>query len=314
MNGIIYILSHEAIPNLLKIGYTTRTIEERVQELSSTGVPGNFTVELYFKTDNAPMFEMILHKSLDEYRYEKEFFKVDIKTAIHAIHNLIDKDELRSYRFLGKSSTLATTREQLAEQKKQADEKRERLEQRSREFKEKYLDKSLGDLRVALMVLNKSELSFQNQQESKQIHKLILMKQQQEREESQRKWMESDRYKQIQRNLLVYEKEHKTRYAELGRKVDELISEISPKQNFINSFTVFSMSGGKKIAKNLSLEQRQLIAEFYALAIEVHSLTDSYNLGHAGIFSYRGSLINEQNMDGFTDYFKGIASGCNASK
>ena len=313
MSGIIYILSHEAMPNLLKIGFTERTIEERVKELASTGVPGKFTVELYFATDNAPMFEMVLHKSLSEYHYEKEFFTVDVKTVIHVIHNLIDKDELLSYRFLGKNSALATTREQIAEQKKQADEKRERLEQRSREFKERYLDKSLDELRIALKILDKSEFSFQNQVESKQIHKLILMKQQQEREESQRKWMESDRYKQIQRNLLVYEKEHKTRYAELGRKVQELIVKISPKQNLINTFTVFSIGGGKKIAKNLSPAQKQLIAEFYALAIEVHSLTDSYNLRHAGIVCYRGSPIKEQNRDGFTDYFKGIASGCNAN-
>jgi hypothetical protein len=33
--GFIYILTNKAFPELLKIGYTLRTVEERVQELSS---------------------------------------------------------------------------------------------------------------------------------------------------------------------------------------------------------------------------------------------------------------------------------------
>ena len=310
MNGIIYILSHEAMPNLLKIGYTTRTIEERVQELSSTGVPGKFAVELYFKTENAPMFEMVLHKSLHEYRYEKEFFRVDVRTVIHAIHGLIDKEELLTYRFLGKSSALATTREQIAEQRKQADEKRERLEQRSREFKERYLNKSIDELIFEVNTLLRAP-SYGNNYEARQIQKMIDMKRNQERQEAERKWKESDKYKEIQRNLLAYENEHKARYSELGRKVEELILKISPKQNLINTFTVFSVSGGKKIAKNLSPEQRQLIAEFYALAIEVYSLTDSYNFNHAGIYSYSESPMKCYNKDEFSDYFKGIVSECN---
>ena len=101
------------MPNLLKIGYTTRKIEERVQELSATGVPGKFTVELYFETDNAQIFEMLLHKSLQEFRFKKEFFKTDIKTAIQVIHRLIGKNEIHLFQFYGKSSLLATTKEQV---------------------------------------------------------------------------------------------------------------------------------------------------------------------------------------------------------
>jgi hypothetical protein len=39
MRGYLYILSNNAMPNLFKIGFTTRTITERIRELSSTGVP-----------------------------------------------------------------------------------------------------------------------------------------------------------------------------------------------------------------------------------------------------------------------------------
>jgi T5orf172 domain len=45
MRGYLYILSNSAMPNLFKIGFTTRTIKERIQELPSTGVPGVFEVD-----------------------------------------------------------------------------------------------------------------------------------------------------------------------------------------------------------------------------------------------------------------------------
>ncbi|MBL4747578.1 MAG: GIY-YIG nuclease family protein [Magnetovibrio sp.] len=45
-NGFVYIMSNPSMPGLLKIGCTTRTPEERANELhQATGVPGKFTVE-----------------------------------------------------------------------------------------------------------------------------------------------------------------------------------------------------------------------------------------------------------------------------
>jgi len=72
------------MPTLLKVGYTTRTIKERIQELSSTGVPGKFVVEFYCEVDNARHLENTVHKKLSKHRYDKEFFKCTLIVAVQA--------------------------------------------------------------------------------------------------------------------------------------------------------------------------------------------------------------------------------------
>ena len=108
MKGIVYVLSHEAMPGLLKVGYTTRTIKERLQELSSTGVPGSFIPELYFYIDEPHVVEREIHQHLSSFRYEKEFFRVDKTEAIKIIRSLIDHKNLPTDYFFGKSSELAS--------------------------------------------------------------------------------------------------------------------------------------------------------------------------------------------------------------
>ena len=50
---IVYILTNEAMPGLIKIGYTDKSIEERMKELSRhTGVPLPFSCFYAIETDN----------------------------------------------------------------------------------------------------------------------------------------------------------------------------------------------------------------------------------------------------------------------
>lgn len=72
------------MPNLLKVGYTTRTVKERIQELSSTGVPGKFVVEFYCEVDNASHLEKTVHTKLSKHRYDKEFFQCTLVIAVQA--------------------------------------------------------------------------------------------------------------------------------------------------------------------------------------------------------------------------------------
>ena len=44
--GIIYILINEAMPNFVKIGKTTTTVEQRMRALDTTGIPLPF--ECYY--------------------------------------------------------------------------------------------------------------------------------------------------------------------------------------------------------------------------------------------------------------------------
>lgn len=84
MRGHLYILSNRAMPNLLKVGYTTRTVEERIRELSTTGVPGIFVAEFYCEVDNAPALEKAVHSKLSRHRYDKEFFRCNVELAVRA--------------------------------------------------------------------------------------------------------------------------------------------------------------------------------------------------------------------------------------
>lgn len=78
--GIIYILNNKNMPNLFKIGYTSRDVETRARELSSvTGVPGKFDIIQYWEISEANRVEKEIHKILDVFRVDKEFFKFDEK-------------------------------------------------------------------------------------------------------------------------------------------------------------------------------------------------------------------------------------------
>jgi hypothetical protein len=83
-NGYVYVLSNPAMPNLLKIGYTDREVDERVEELSSTGVPVPFEVEAIFGSPNAYEDEQAIHAMLAQHRLanNREFFSINIKDAV----------------------------------------------------------------------------------------------------------------------------------------------------------------------------------------------------------------------------------------
>jgi hypothetical protein len=64
MRGHLYILSNPAIPNLLKIGYTKRTVVQRIEELMTTGVPGAFEIEFFAEVEHARQLERDIHRKV----------------------------------------------------------------------------------------------------------------------------------------------------------------------------------------------------------------------------------------------------------
>lgn len=73
------------MPGLLKVGYTTRTLSERLEELSSTGVPKGFQVEFFCKVNSAERLESRTHLALHAFHYGKEFFKCSVYEAVKAV-------------------------------------------------------------------------------------------------------------------------------------------------------------------------------------------------------------------------------------
>lgn len=87
----IYVLSNATMPNIVKIGYTTGTPDERAVELSrSTGVPVPFVVEYGFWCFNSKALEYEIHKYLDLYRVSngREFFQITVEEAKEVIQKL----------------------------------------------------------------------------------------------------------------------------------------------------------------------------------------------------------------------------------
>jgi len=72
---------------LLKIGHTTRLVEERVAELNSaTGVPAPFCIEAYFATATPQEHEAKVYRVLAQYKLkDKEFFEIDLDHVISEI-------------------------------------------------------------------------------------------------------------------------------------------------------------------------------------------------------------------------------------
>ena len=88
MPDIVYMLTNEAMPGLIKIGLTTDSVETRLTSLSSfTGVPLAF--ECYFAAEvkDATRLEKTLHQLFAESRInpKREFFRLDPEKVVLAI-------------------------------------------------------------------------------------------------------------------------------------------------------------------------------------------------------------------------------------
>lgn len=85
MKGWVYIITNKSMPDLLKVGFSTKDPELRAAELHTTGVPHRFVVE-YDALVNEPFeVEQKAHALLRAYHENKEWFRCDIATAIIAI-------------------------------------------------------------------------------------------------------------------------------------------------------------------------------------------------------------------------------------
>jgi hypothetical protein len=88
MANIVYVLTNEAMPGLVKIGLTTDVVESRIKQLNSaTGVPLPFECHFAAEVDNCEKLEKLLHQLFSEHRInpKREFFKIDPEKVVLAI-------------------------------------------------------------------------------------------------------------------------------------------------------------------------------------------------------------------------------------
>lgn len=88
MPRIIYVLTNEAMPDLVKIGFTDSDVETRMTDLSrASGVPLPFECYFAAEVNDATKLEKTLHQLFAETRVnpKREFFRVDPEKVVLAI-------------------------------------------------------------------------------------------------------------------------------------------------------------------------------------------------------------------------------------
>jgi hypothetical protein len=78
MNEIVYILINEAMPGYVKIGRTSTSVEQRMQELYKTAVPLPFECFYAAKVQDSHQVESALHDAFADNRVSpsREFFQI----------------------------------------------------------------------------------------------------------------------------------------------------------------------------------------------------------------------------------------------
>lgn len=95
MNEIVYILTNEAMSGYIKIGRTSTSVEQRMQELYKTPVPLPFECFYAGKVNNAIEVERALHDAFADNRVSpnREFFQIAPERVV-AVLKLLTIEEV----------------------------------------------------------------------------------------------------------------------------------------------------------------------------------------------------------------------------
>lgn len=93
MKGWVYIISNKAMPDMIKVGYSTKDPKERANELG-TGSPYPYHVEYEVLVDNPRKIEKLSHDILSFVNEGKEWFRCDISIALRAIKKACDGEKV----------------------------------------------------------------------------------------------------------------------------------------------------------------------------------------------------------------------------
>lgn len=90
MNQIVYILTNEAMPDYVKIGFTQGSVEDRIRQLDRTGVPLPFEIYYAAIVGDAEKEEKWLHSIFGDRRARdnREFFKMNPEYAVLALKRI----------------------------------------------------------------------------------------------------------------------------------------------------------------------------------------------------------------------------------
>jgi hypothetical protein len=89
----LYVLANSSVPGILKIGYTTLSVDKRVSQINAaTGVITKWFPVFTYRCASGYFLEQEVHKFLQGYGFRvnpaREGFYIDVDTAIHVIRSI----------------------------------------------------------------------------------------------------------------------------------------------------------------------------------------------------------------------------------
>lgn len=99
MKGFVYIAVNSSLPDQVKIGYSDRHPDQRMQELSNTSIPTPFHCAYTAMVDEPQKLEQAIHQRLGEVRVSpaREFFTLDVSSTIEELKKTANDFQLEIY-------------------------------------------------------------------------------------------------------------------------------------------------------------------------------------------------------------------------
>jgi hypothetical protein len=140
-SGFVYLFTNDAMPGIVKIGFTRGTLKERKKSLVTTGVPGKFEIEFAISSLQPEILEKKIHKHLRKYRYSKEFFKCELTILIREIKLYLEEEQEFYIEYEGRASNLYLTKKDIKDIEDREKKVKELQEKKNTEIREKKIKK-----------------------------------------------------------------------------------------------------------------------------------------------------------------------------
>ena len=95
VRGWLYLITNEAMPGLIKVGFSLKDPLLRALELSSTGTPLPCKVCYDVLVRSPRELEQLVHRSLAEMRTGKEWFRCEIRETAQKVRDLAGSNLLQ---------------------------------------------------------------------------------------------------------------------------------------------------------------------------------------------------------------------------
>lgn len=145
MRGWVYVMSNRSMPNLVKVGFSTKDPDLRAKELDHTGTPHPYVVDYEALVHHPYKVEQKAHKLLAQFNEGKEWFRCSAEDAIYAIKQATVGEVLQeSFRKVDRQAVearVATEKKRLHEaqiEKERLDRARAKVEQSVEQVRQRY--------------------------------------------------------------------------------------------------------------------------------------------------------------------------------